>query len=183
MRINYPTAASEAAAVWANAVRTLTADPATDAGAAALIWAHAARALTVDPATDAGAAALIWAHAARALTADPATDAGAAALVWGHAARTLTQDNANSVPSTGRPSIASGSILSLQQGGATYFGNYSLSTATTGAMVPGLYDGANFDGVGTQNYFVGFALSTRYVAAKNTSGSAINIAYCGWANH
>lgn len=34
------------AATWTNAVRTLTADPATDAGAATLVWTHATRSLT-----------------------------------------------------------------------------------------------------------------------------------------
>jgi hypothetical protein len=32
-----------AGSVWANAGRTLTADPATDAGAATLVWTHASR--------------------------------------------------------------------------------------------------------------------------------------------
>lgn len=46
MFINNPSASSIAGSVWSQAVRTLTADPATDAGAAALVWAHAARTIT-----------------------------------------------------------------------------------------------------------------------------------------
>lgn len=34
------------AAMWSNAARTLTADPATDPGAATLVWGHAGRSLT-----------------------------------------------------------------------------------------------------------------------------------------
>lgn len=46
MNINNPSVASIAGQVWNNGVRTLTADPATDAGAATLVWGHAARTIT-----------------------------------------------------------------------------------------------------------------------------------------
>lgn len=47
MNIGSVTTGSVSTAVWANIIRTLTADPATDAGAATLVWTHATRSLTV----------------------------------------------------------------------------------------------------------------------------------------
>lgn len=46
MIINSFSPGSIATSVWAQAARTLTADPATDAGAATLVWTHATRTVT-----------------------------------------------------------------------------------------------------------------------------------------
>jgi len=46
MTIGGISSANIATTVWANATRSLTADPATDAGAATLVWARATRQLT-----------------------------------------------------------------------------------------------------------------------------------------
>jgi hypothetical protein len=46
MNINSLTGAGIATSVWAQAVRSLTVDPATDAVAATVVWTHAGRTLT-----------------------------------------------------------------------------------------------------------------------------------------
>lgn len=46
MQLNSLSTVGIATQVWAQATRTLTADPATDAGAATLVWGHATRQLT-----------------------------------------------------------------------------------------------------------------------------------------
>lgn len=47
MNIGSVTTGSVSTAVWLNATRSLTADPATDAGAATFVWTHATRSLTL----------------------------------------------------------------------------------------------------------------------------------------
>jgi hypothetical protein len=123
---NTPGSATDiATAVWTSVLRTLTADPATDAGAANLTWTNASRALTIDPATDAGLATLVWTHSPRSLTG-----LGGGAIV---AANAISQ------------SVAAGVLVDLRPAASNFrFGMFGKVGGVSTSWAIGHYDGVTF---------------------------------------
>lgn len=152
----------------------------TTAGVAASVWANAARTLTADPATDAGAATLVWTHAARSITVDPATDAGAATLVWARATRTLTSLGAGTqtLVTSIHQSLAAGATADLRPA-ANKFRDIALilESVASASLTNGLYDGTTFragtnSGLGVGILTIVKGSSTFGPAVTNPSGNS-----------
>jgi hypothetical protein len=152
--------------------------PANVAGAT---WANATRTLTADPATDAGSATLNWTHATRTITADPATDAGAATLVWTHTGRTLSQllnlfSGANAI----NQSLANGTVLDLRPAASKVRFVFAVGQLSGAQWRTGVYDGTNFgdnNGTDSTNFGFGVGYSGAGFSVKATGGSAITYSY------